>query len=128
VTPKGLGEEDDVPFVVERADLEGRRCRLILTGELDLAAVPLLQHAVDRACREGKDQVSVDAANVNFIDSAGLMVLLNAREQLTEADGTFRVTAASQPVTRILEIAMLADELLDAPEVGHPDGAVPPLA
>ena len=61
-------------------------------------------------------------------EAAGLMVLLNAREQLTEADGTFRVTAASQPVTRILEIAMLADELLDAPEVGHPDGAVPPLA
>ena len=122
---KGLGEEDDHPFVVERADLEERRCRLTLRGELDLAAVPLLQHAVDHACGEGKHHVSVDAASVNFIDSAGLMVLLNAREQLREAGGTFRVTAASPPVVRILEIAMLADELLDTSESGPPDGDSP---
>lgn len=125
---KGLGKKDDQPFVLEGADLDERRCLLTLRGELDLDAVPLLQQAVDHACLEGTHHVSVDAADVHFIDSAGLMALIKAREQVMEAGGSLRLTAASRAVVRILQIALLADVLLDPPGVSHPNGESPPLA
>ncbi len=112
MTSKGLGEGDHAPFAVDSDDVRESECHLVLSGDLDLAAARLLQQAIDVARRRGRHHVSVDAEAVSFIDSAGLMVLLEARNQLADAGGTLRLSAASQPVKRILEIAMLSDELL----------------
>lgn len=134
VTSKGLGESDQQPFAVDSDDIRESECHLVLSGDLDLAAAALLRQAIEVARSRGRHHVSVDAGAVSFIDSAGLMVLLEARSDLTDAGGTLRLSGASQPVKRILEIAMLSEELLDTsgdgrqhrPGDGQPGGQVPP--
>ena len=134
MTSKGLGHGDQQPFVLDSDDIRESECHLVLSGDLDLAAAALLRQAIDVAFSRGRHHVSVDAEAVSFIDSAGLMVLLEARSDLTDAGGTLRLSGASQPVKRILEIAMLSDELLDTsgdgrrhrPGDGQPGGQVPP--
>lgn len=117
MTSKGLGEGDQQPFAVDSDDIRELGCHLVLSGDLDLAGARLLQQTIDAARSRGRHHVSIDAEAVSFIDSAGLMVLLEARNQLADAGGTLRLSAASQPVKRILEIAMLSEELLHTPGI-----------
>lgn len=123
---KGIGEEGDQPLFVQHADVGELECLLTLSGELDLASVPLVRRAVDEAVGRGRTQVSIDAESVTFIDSSGLVVLVNARNELLERGGSLRVTSASAPVTRILEIAMLVDVLMDSSGDGRSGEGAPP--
>ena len=110
---KGFGDEGEKPLVVRGADLGDRQCHLTVTGELDMDAAPLVRQAVEEAVDRGRNQILIDAAGVTFIDSSALVVILTARTDLAEGGGTLHLTAASSPVTRILEIAMLTDLLID---------------
>lgn len=87
-------------------------CRITLSGELDLAGAPRVRQAVDDALGRDRRHIAVDAAGLSFIDSTGLVALLNAREEVTAAGGSLRLTAASPAVTRVLEMAGL-DDLLE---------------
>ena len=51
------------------------RLRLSLTGELDLATAPALEHRLARP-RAQKSPVSLDLSELDFIDSAGLHLLI----------------------------------------------------
>jgi anti-sigma B factor antagonist len=121
----GIGEEGEHPLVLHSEDIGGSWCRLTLRGELDLDSAPRLRRAVEDAVGRGRNRFSIDAAAVTFIDSSGLMVLLNARSELADGGGTLHITDPSGPVMRILEIAMLADELI-APDGDQPPGEGPP--
>ena len=111
--PDGLGEEGQQPLAVHGLDSGERWCHLTLSGELGLDSAPLLRQALEEAVGRGRNQVSIDAAGVTFIDSSALMVILTARRELIAGGGTLYLTDASPPVTRILEIAMLTDLLID---------------
>jgi anti-anti-sigma factor len=109
---KGLGEHGAQPLGVRSEDFGEWGCHLHVSGELDMHSGPLVRQAVEDAVRRGRNQVSVVAAEVTFIDSSALMLLLNARDELIKVGGTLRVTDPSRPVARILEIAMLNDLLI----------------
>lgn len=109
---KGLGEHGEQPFVVRSEDFGEWGCYLHLRGELDMHSAPLVRRAVEDAVGRGRNQVSVVAAEVTFIDSSALMLLLNARDELVKVGGTLRMTDPSRPVVRILEIAMLNELLI----------------
>ena len=111
---KGIGEEGERPLVVQSEDHGEWRCDLRLSGELDMDSAPLVRQAVDDAVGRGRNQVLIDAAEVTFIDSSALMVLLAARTALVDGGGTLQLSAASPPVTRILEIALISDMLIDS--------------
>lgn len=110
---KGIGEDGEGQLVVRGEDVGDRGCHLTLAGELDMASAPLVRQAVDDAVARGRTEVTIDAARVTFIDSSALVVILTARSDLAESGGTVHLTNASAPVTRILEIAMLTDLLID---------------
>jgi anti-sigma B factor antagonist len=60
---------------------EGNRTRLALTGELDLASAPALRDRLNQSRADSRD-VRLDLSKVEFIDSAGIHVLVQA---LTDA-------------------------------------------
>jgi|RhiMethySRZTD1v2_1073278.scaffolds.fasta_scaffold01640_26 anti-sigma B factor antagonist len=124
---KGIGEEREQPLEVQSADHGESWCHLKLSGELDMASAPRVRQAVDDAVGRGRNQVLIDAADVTFIDSSALMVLLTARSELVDGGGTLRLSAASPPVIRILEIAMLSDVLIDSADDESPDDHDPPV-
>ena len=77
-------------------------------GELDIDGVSRLRAALIEAIDEHPGQhVVVDLEGVEFIDSAGLGVLLGGRERARGADGDLSLVATGQGVIKILELTGL---------------------
>ena len=74
-------------------------------GEIDINAVPELQAAVDAAIRDSAGAFVIDLADVTFIDSSGLHVLLRARSLLGREDRALAVVCPFGPVRRVFELS-----------------------
>ena len=81
--------------------LEGQT--LHVAGEIDLSTSQALRERVDEALRAGS--VTLDMTGVEFIDSTGINVLLQATAELN-GQGPIRIVASRQ-VARIFEITGL---------------------
>lgn len=76
---------------------------LAVTGELDAASAPELQHAL--AAADGA--VVLDLARCEFLDSTGLHVIIDARAGIEARGGRFAICCATQgPVARVIEVAL----------------------
>ena len=104
---------DEAPLSVDAA-VEGGVARVTLRGELDLDRAGALAEELSALTNQGATAVELDASGLNFIDSSGLRALLSAREQLDSAGASFRLTAVSPAVERVLE--MTGTRVLLAPE------------
>jgi anti-anti-sigma factor len=83
---------------------------LTVTGALDLALAPKLQHLFERAARLRPAVVVIDLSGLNFLASAGMAVLVRAHRQIPR--GTeLRVVAEGRRTLRPLELTRLTDEL-----------------
>ena len=76
-------------------------------GYVDLSTRLKLSTALNELVAEGRDDVVVDLCEVEFIDSTGLGVLMNALRRLTRQRRTLRVACAPGPVRRVFELAGL---------------------
>jgi anti-anti-sigma factor len=61
-------------FKIEEGQEDGQR-RLALTGQLDMAAVPVLEARLDEL-RDARAAVRLDLSKLEFIDSSGLHLLV----------------------------------------------------
>jgi anti-anti-sigma factor len=91
---------------------------VVLSGELDMHSAGHLSSALESALAiarsESTDEIGIDARGLTFTDSAGLRVLLVARET-AEADGVvLRLTHVSDHLDRLLEMTGLR-EILGVP-------------
>jgi anti-anti-sigma factor len=100
---------DEGPFGIDAQSRAGHH-RLILTGELDLAASRELDAALRAACEQGARQIDLDLRGVTFIDSVGLSSLLAARE-VCEQSGTEMGAIPNPALERIFEVTGLLDVL-----------------
>ena len=91
--------------VTEVADLRGDRL-LIVAGELDLATVPELARMLG-ALRARGHAVVLDLADVTFMDSSGLSLLLEAQLDADRDGWEFSIRRASEAVRRIVALAGL---------------------
>jgi anti-anti-sigma factor len=100
---------------------DGSRAVVELGGELDLHGSSRLTAEIQRLLKEsaaddpaGKvERVEIDARELTFADSAGLRAVLLARTETQTTGATFKVTAVSPPVERVIEMAGLSDVLLN---------------
>lgn len=76
---------------------------IALRGELDLATVPAFAAAIDEAVDEGVRALVVDLRQVTFIDSTGLVTLLNALRRL-HPDGRLAIACANPTVLRLFSV------------------------
>jgi anti-sigma B factor antagonist len=77
-------------------------------GELDIESAPELRTALIDVIDERPGQrVVVDLEGVDFIDSAGLGVLLGGRDRARDAGGDLALVATGQGVIRVLELTGL---------------------
>ena len=89
--------------VTEVADLRGNRT-LVLHGELDIATAPELVDLLARLRHHGH-AVTLDLAEVTFLVSTGLTMLMDARLQAQREDWAFAVQRPSRAVKRVFELA-----------------------
>jgi anti-sigma B factor antagonist len=87
---------------------------VVLGGELDLACVPAMQALLfEQVQAPGVTEVRVDLAQVTFLDSSALGVLVSGFNYAREEGRGFAVVAAS-PVTRRIFAVTGLDEVLIA--------------
>jgi anti-sigma B factor antagonist len=84
----------------------GHRLVLSLAGEVDLASVAVLHHAVERVRSCGAAEVWIDLTQVGFIDSTGLTALVDARRALIP-DRQLVLICPTSPALHVIEIAGL---------------------
>jgi anti-anti-sigma factor len=100
-------DDSNSDFVICELEIEGGR-EIRVTGELDLANVPLLRDACSTAAADRRDgRLVLDLAGVTFIDSTGIHGLIDAYE--SHADRLRIIT--SPEVSRMLDVCGLRSRL-----------------
>jgi anti-anti-sigma factor len=90
-------------------------CLLRVGGEIDASSAADLRMHLHRACR-GASTTLVDLANVSFIDSAGLQVLLDASATAAEIGHVIFLVRPSAVVRRLIDITDSYGALVVVPE------------
>ena len=78
--------------------------RIVVAGELDLAAVPTLRGVRDALRRQGRSTI-LDLRGLTFMDSSGLRVLIEAGTQHEAGWGVRLLLPEAGPVRRLIAIA-----------------------
>jgi anti-sigma B factor antagonist len=80
-------------------------------GELDIATSESLEQALLEAERSDAGTIVLDLSGLEFIDSTGLRVVLDANERVGGAVGRLRLIAGAPAVERLLDIVGLRERL-----------------
>lgn len=96
-----------------RIDVRHEQDRIVLGlhGELDLVGAPRLQSEIEDPGFDSTGMVVLDLQNLQFIDSAGLRVILSAHERSRARGQGFALTRSTQQVQRLLNIAGVDEHL-----------------
>jgi anti-anti-sigma factor len=101
-----------------RADREsdGEVELLAVSGEIDIASAPRLITSLNEALGECSMPVVVDLTDVDFMDSTGLALLLNAHRRLARRGQGFAVVCSDGPVRRVFTITDMVETLRVRPD------------
>jgi anti-sigma B factor antagonist len=86
----------------------GDRTVLAVGGEIDVHSAPELRGAVTEVVDGGVTALVVDLSAVQFLDSTGLGVLVEAHKALSETGGTLDVVCSSERLLKVFTITGLA--------------------
>lgn len=92
------------PFSVTVVDVRDDGVMIIPVGELDLACTDELAREVRRARASGSVRVVLDLRGIQFIDSAGLRLLLSLRNDAKRNGHRLILVPPGRAVGRIFEI------------------------
>ncbi|MGH8916487.1 MAG: STAS domain-containing protein [Acidimicrobiia bacterium] len=105
----GLGPQ----FSLE-TDRIGGNDVVAVRGEVDLATAPRLDTALKKFSGQ---EVFLDLRGVDFMDSAGLKVLISHRHRIETSGGALRVVLGEGPVMRLLELSGVRDTFAIRPKI-----------
>jgi anti-anti-sigma factor len=96
---------------------EDHKTVISVSGELDLASSPALEEELERVAKSDATVIVVDLAELEFMDSTGLSVLVRAHQRAEESGRRLGLVNGSQQVQRLLTLTGVADRLTlaDAP-------------
>jgi len=95
-------------------DVHGTEATLRLHGELDVATAPALRDTVVHLISQGRTSLAFDCADLGFIDSTGLGVLIGARARCMAANGTVALTGVKPALQRLLAVTGIESLFLTA--------------
>jgi anti-anti-sigma factor len=101
---------EPVPFSVTRSD-EADGVVLALHGELDVATAPRLEQLLHDVRRERHPRVVVDLSALSFVDSAGVSVLIKAKQEAEAAGSQFVLCRPTEPVHDVFALVGMVDWL-----------------
>lgn len=83
---------------------------IALGGRLDTTTAPELERELDDQCK-GITALEINMAELEYISSAGLRVLLAAKKRMDAADGALTVTNVCEEIMEVFEMTGFADIL-----------------
>jgi anti-sigma B factor antagonist len=84
---------------------------LALSGELDVVSAPVLEQRLREALAEPGAHVTLDLSDLEFVDSAGVSVLIKAKQEAESRGRTLVLARATEQVHRVFALVGLADWL-----------------
>ena len=90
-----------------RKNITGECHELMVTGRIDGAGANALEETVLNTIREGANPIYVNLAEVTFLCSAGLRVLMQYWRQMKNTQRTLLVTRPSPEVEAVIETSGL---------------------
>ena len=90
----------------------GAASGLAVRGEVDLAAVPALEQALEAEIKTTSGPLMIDLSEVGFLDSSGLLALLHARGLLVREDRALVIVCPEGQVRHLFEVAGVAELLI----------------
>src|SRR5579863_1219196 len=84
---------------------------VVVAGELSLAEAPILERHLADVLATASSTIVVDLADVEFIDSTGLSVLVRAQQQASERGVEFGVQNPRAQAHRLLSLTGLEERL-----------------
>ena len=102
---------------VERAELKvevrpsGGVTLVELEGDLDVSTAETLRQELIKLDLDAGIEVRVNLSRLDFLDSSGMGVLVNACRRVRRSGGSFTTVCAAGNARRVLEITGLADYL-----------------
>jgi anti-sigma B factor antagonist len=82
-----------------------------VTGELDLASSPALEEALEQLDGSEPRSVILDLTDVDFMDSAGLAVVVRAHQRAESAGTPFALVSASPQVRLLLSVTGMDERM-----------------
>jgi anti-sigma B factor antagonist len=95
---------------IERRD-DARGLVLVLAGELDAASAPDLKRLLDEVLAEPHARVMLDLNALAFVDSAGVSVLIRAKQAADSQGCTLVLRRPTEQLERVFALVGLADWL-----------------
>jgi anti-anti-sigma factor len=92
------------------AERRGNATVISVRGDLDIVTSPSLDECMSEA-RHESDQIILDLAGVEFMDTSALAVIVGHWKRLEASDGTLSLVGARYRYTKTLWITGLADRL-----------------
>jgi anti-sigma B factor antagonist len=112
-----------IPLAVERSRVDGYEL-LAVQGELDIATAPRMISALNEAFASLALPLVVDLSKVDFMDSTGLALLMNAHRRVRRRGQGFAIVCPRGPIARVFEIADMVDSLHVCPDRDSAERAV----
>jgi anti-sigma B factor antagonist len=104
-----------IPLAVERSRVDGYEL-LEVEGELDIATAPRMLTALNEAFADLERPLVVDLSSVDFMDSTGLALLMNAYRRVKRRGQGFAIVCPGGPISRVFEIADMVESLNVCPD------------
>jgi anti-sigma B factor antagonist len=107
-----MGEELETPatpapdFAVD-AEVVAKTARVRVQGEVDVYTAPQLRERLYGLVVDGADSVVLDLADMTFIDSTGLGVIVGTLKRLRESGGELTLRSPSRSTRKVLDITGL---------------------
>jgi anti-sigma B factor antagonist len=86
-------------------------------GELDLSSADLLKDALERTQRDHQGAIKLDLSDLDFLDSTGISILVEAWQRSRANGDRLRIRGATGQVKRVLEITGVHGHLTDDPRL-----------
>jgi anti-sigma B factor antagonist len=96
--------------------LDGPDLVVRVGGELDLTNADRLKDALGRAQRDHKGAITLDLSGLDFLDSTGISILVQASQQSKTNGRRLRIRGATGQVKRVLEVTGVHGHLIEDPE------------
>src|SRR6266478_408337 len=88
------------------------RLELQLKGRFDANWADRVGNAIETAIRAGQHQIDLDLAQVDYLSSAGIRVLMKYFKQLKAAHGALRVVRTTEAILSVLQLSGVAGLLV----------------
>jgi anti-sigma B factor antagonist len=103
------GDEEDTDFVVVATHRPAGGLEVLVVGELDLATTPQLRATVLGELEQRPSDVAVVLNAVTFIDSTGLIGLIDLRDAVVATGRRFSLVSPSESARYVLDLTGLGD-------------------